>query len=352
MKIKIISDIKIICSNEHGIHNYFAWPSVAKLQDGSLLGVASGFRVAHVCPFGKVVAFRSYDEGVSWTAPEVIIDTPLDDRDGGICTFGEQGVMVTSFNNTPTFQRNRIHARATYVNAYLDEMEKCDWQKYYGSTLAVSHDGGKTYDNPIVVPITSPHGPLELSDGRILYVGSVFEYKNEISHIECHILDESGKTSLLSRIEDIDENILFCEPHAIQLKSGRIVVHIRAQQKGRYFTIYQSISDDHGKTFSRPVQLLADKGGAPAHLLELSSGVLISVYSYREEPYGIRAMFSKDGGETWDTDNILIDSEPASDLGYPCSVELFDGSILTIFYSRACTGGASVIKQVIWRLEE
>jgi hypothetical protein len=81
MNITIKEDARIICSNPNGIHNYFGWPSVARLQDGSLMAVASGFRIAHVCPFGKVVAFRSYDEGKSWTNHVVIESEP----DHGYC---------------------------------------------------------------------------------------------------------------------------------------------------------------------------------------------------------------------------------------------------------------------------
>ena len=68
MKVKIIEKAKTICSNPSGIHNYFGWPSVARLSDGALMAVASGFRIAHVCPFGKVVGIKSYDEGKSWNA--------------------------------------------------------------------------------------------------------------------------------------------------------------------------------------------------------------------------------------------------------------------------------------------
>ena len=67
MKINIIQSEKTICSNEHSIHKYFGWPSVSRLQDGSLAMVASGFRLSHICPFGKVVMCRSYDEGKSWS---------------------------------------------------------------------------------------------------------------------------------------------------------------------------------------------------------------------------------------------------------------------------------------------
>ena len=90
------------------------------------------------------------------------------------------------------------------------------------------------------------------------------------------------------------------------------------------FSIYQSVSVDGGKSFSVPVRLLGECGGAPAHLMKHSSGVLISTYGYREQPYGIRAMLSKDGGKTWQTDLVLWDKGVNGDLGYPCSVELSD----------------------------
>ena len=349
MNIRILEAPKTICSNPHGMHRYFAWPSVTRLQDGSLAAVASGFRLAHVCPFGKVVLFRSYDEGRSWTAPEVILDTPLDDRDGGICTFGESGVVVTSFNNDPSFQR-RFAKDSPYRTAYLDAVEATEnCRDYLGSTMVISRDGGKTFGDPILCPISSPHGPCTLLDGTVLYVGRRFHDDGSQPHLECRVLHPDGSTSLRSRIADVGEHLLSCEPHAIQLPSGRIVVHIRVQDdQKKHFTVYQSVSDDLGYTFTAPVPLLADKGGSPPHLLLHSSGVLVSVYGYREKPYGIRAMFSRDGGETWDTDNVLLSEEPSADLGYPASVELLYGRILTVFYTRERAGGDSVIRQVVW----
>lgn len=359
MKINIVQKPTVICSNPNGIHTYFGWPSVCRLGDGTLMAVASGFRIAHVCPFGKLVAIKSRDEGKTWSAPEVLLDTPLDDRDGGIMTFGNDGVIVTTFNNTPAFQRGNCHTMPTYANAYLDAVEKRgDWERYLGSSILISRDGGATFGDQIIVPISSPHGPCELSDGTVLYVGRLFHDVDSVSHIECHTVTPDGKTEFRSRIENISDDLLSCEPHALQLPSGRIIVHIRVQRKSGYslksrvFTVYQSISDDNGYTFSRPVQIIPDDSGSPAHLIQHSSGALISIYGHRAAPYGIRAMFSLDGGETWDIDNVILDEEPSADLGYPASVELGDGNILTVYYTRESAGGASVIKQVIWNFEK
>ena len=386
MNIKIIKDVKTIMSNPTGVHNYFAWPTVARLQDGTLACVASGFRVGHVCPFGKAVMIRSYDNGESWTRPEVIIDTPLDDRDSGICTFGESGVIVTSFNNTVKFQRGH-HDITPYKSAYLDVVEKrCDEEKYLGSTAVISRDCGRTFGDIIMLPVSAPHGPITLNDGSIFYVGrickgdySAFEEKV----IRCYKISPEGDAELLSKIDDIDGYNSW-EPHAIQLPDGKIIVHIRVQDEMtvKAFTTYQCESYDGGKSFTKPHAILPIKGGAPSHLMLHSSGMLISTYSYRMSPYGIRAMFSRDGGESWDSGNqifvngmsktpdgipIIADPQHADDfdplnigadydLGYPASVELDDGSILTVFYAHEKSGPRSaspaVIRQIVWRFEE
>ena len=355
MKICIIEPPRIICENKTGLHRYFGWPTVARLADGSLLAVASGFRVAHVCPFGKVIGIRSRDGGRSWSNPEILIDTPLDDRDAGLLPLSDGRVLLTSFTNTPDFQRGYAdRTKLPYVNAYLEMVEaEGGWERYHGATLAVSRDGGLHFDPPHVVPLSSPHGPCECADGTVLYVGSVnTEAEAGRSCIECHTVDADGNLSFRARIENGEEDLRYNEPHARALRSGRILVHIRAENRQKHiFTLFQSISDDGGHTFSRPRRLLGDEGGAPAYILELSDGTVLSVCSHRAPPYGIRAMLSRDGGESWETDLPLVEDEPTPDLGYPSSVELEDGSILTVYYSKLDDGG-SALKQVIFRIEE
>jgi hypothetical protein len=74
--------------------------------------------------------------------------------------------------------------------------------------------------------------------------------------------------------------------------------------------------------------------GFPAHLLELRDGRILCTYGYRRKPFGVRASISKDGGRTWDTQTeiILRDDGGTHDLGYPSSVELPDGRVLTTYW--------------------
>ena len=75
-------------------------------------------------------------------------------------------------------------------------------------------------------------------------------------------------------------------------------------------------------------------GGAPPHLIMTSTGVLLCTYGRRKKPYGIMAMFSTDGGKTWEKDVRLYENPFSDDLGYPSTVELDDGTLITVFYEK------------------
>ncbi len=374
MKKLVASEKRAICSNPDSLFRYFGWPSVARLQDGTLAMVASGFRLKHICPFGKGILCYSRDEGNTWTAPAVIMDTPLDDRDSGIVPFaGGRRVIFTSFNNTVAAQRNwsqnakgehkwADQARKDFAEAYLRLLETTDAEeRYLGSTYRISEDGGYTFGPVKRVPVTAPHGPCVLNDGSLFYVGRGFTEDNcstieRRPDIQCWHMNAQDEFEYVSSIENINDGlgpILSCEPHSIQLPSGKIIVHIRVERyrsERRLFTVFQSESIDGGKTFSKPRQILGDLGGSPAHLLLHSSGVLISTYGYREKPYGERVMLSRDEGETWDTDYVLDADANSGDLGYPATVELNDGRLLTVYYENI--GEQSVIMQQTWCLPE
>ena len=295
--------------------------------------------------------------------PAPVIDTPLDDRDGGIVPFGKSSVVVTSFNHTLAFQRQKDNSdgsdtayRMSYLDCLTPEEEAC----YLGITFRISHDCGVSFGELYKSPVTSPHGPLELPDGTLLWVGRADPFVNihqEQDRIEAHRMYPDGSMAFVGAIDNINEDgkeLLSCEPHAIRLKDGRILTLIRAQKVGEdpIFTLYQSVSDDDGKTWSKPKRVLDRLGGAPAHLCYHSSGVLICTYGYREHPYGVKVMFSHDEGKNWEIGYDLYTTETSDDLGYPATVELTDGSLLTVFYALEKVGGPAVIMQQKWSFEE
>lgn len=364
MNVEIVSK-KVVLSNPDSFHGYSGWPSVTRLQNGRLAMVASAFRINHVCPFGKCVISYSENEGETWSLPAPVIDTLLDDRDGGITAFGESDVIVTSFNNSIEFQRNATlrkvphypYKHKEYVDSYLDILEReFDWKKYLGSTFRMSHDGGTTFGEIKKIPVTCPHGPAALSDGTLLYIGSrksmeTGRHAND-KCLACYKVFPDGSYEYMGEIPRVTEDLVSCEPHTIVLSDGTVLVHIRVQgRENTILTIYQSESYDGGRTFTEPHQILANKGGAPAHIIQ-DGDTLISTYSYREAPYGIRAMFSQDNGKTWETDVVLVDDGISWDIGYPASVVLKDGNILTVYYGKTEKDAPGVIMQVIWNYKK
>ena len=68
-------------------------------------------------------------------------------------------------------------------------------------------------------------------------------------------------------------------------------------------------------------------------------------------PVGIRVMFSRDGGESWSASEELYTNDFSLDLGYPSTVELKDGSLLTVFYAHLAPDEPAVILQRKWRID-
>ncbi len=351
MKIRLIGNVKTVMSNPEGNHRYFGWPTIARLKNGRIAVGASGYRIEHVCPFGKGVLAFSDDEGENYTEPVAVIDTVLDDRDVGLTPFGESGLIVTSFNNTTAFQRDNMPQTKECFD-YIDSVDPEEENKALGSTFRISYDNAESFGEILKSPVTSPHGPIVLNDGKIMWIGTVY---GESEKVEVYIIDpENGEMTFLSRLDTQDcGGLMFDEPNAIQLPDGRIVCHFRIEdEKAGVFTLYQSESFDNGISWSSPRQIIKDDSGAPAHLFLHSSGLLISAFGRRSYPCGIRAIISSDKGESWSEEVIIYENRDTDDdLGYPSTIELHDGTLLTVFYSKETEASPAVIMQQKWSIE-
>ncbi|MBE6646874.1 MAG: exo-alpha-sialidase [Ruminococcaceae bacterium] len=358
MNIKLLGSPSTVMHNPEarfGTFGYFAWPTAKRLQDGRIAVAASGFRIVHVCPFGKAVICFSRDEGETYSLPAVVTDTPLDDRDGGLCPFDEKGLIFTSFTNRHIFTDGDEGPIRKYFYAYLDTLTREDEEKYLCANFKISLDGGTTFGEFKKSPITSPHGPIQLKNGKILWVGMRYFDGKSDSHewrVDSYILDPtSGKMEKIGEIDPIyvdGERKKCCEPYTAELSDGTLICHIRVEPE---FSLFQTESHDGGYTWTAPHRILPPHGGAPSHIIEHSSGVMIATYSYRESPYGIKVMLSRDKGQSWSEGEYLYSNTVSYDLGYPTSVELSDGSIATVFYATEDTSVGAKIMQQKWRLD-
>jgi len=356
----------IVCRVPNERFGYFGWPTVARLDDDTLVVASSGLRSAHVCPFGKTVLNISRDDGATWSEPRVIQDSMIDDRDAGVVNLGGDTLLVTWFRSD-----TRKYADA----GWLPEAERKTWTDIFatawtdaavaallGSWVMLSDDAGATWSDPIRVPVSTPHGPIRLHDGTLLYLGKRYGAWSNMgeSVITAARSADGGRTwETLGTVPVCDKTdpVNYHEPHVVELPSGRLIGMIRIQDhSGKTlqaadipsFSLMQTESDDGGHTWS-PARPLGFHG-SPPHIIRHSSGSLIVTYGYRQEPYGQRVAISRDDGVTWAHDWVLRDDGPDGDLGYPATVELADGSLFTVYYQKAAAGEKCSLLWSRWRL--
>lgn len=353
----------IVNRSESALFPYQAWPTVCRDENGTLYVTCSGHRLGHLCPFGKNLMFISRDEGESWSSPIIINDTELDDRDSGILSLGGGKLLMTYFNHPKEFYFKERDWVERNTNAVTHDMSLgllegwknlTDEQNHGGSFIRLSKDGGMSWGKPIKVPVTSPHGPTKLGNGDLLYFGK--ERLSEIYEdgaIYAFLSRDGGLNwECLSRVPNPEgiENELLHEPHAIELADGRLVGAIRAQGKAsKYgFGVLLCYSEDGGLSWSTP----KDIGicGSPPHLLLHSSGAVILTYARRHTPFGQRARISLDGCRSFGEEIVIGEEISDSDLGYPSTVELSDGSLLTVYYQKCKNDDFCSILSTKWSI--
>lgn len=300
---------RIVCADA-GAGAYEAFPDVCRLPSGELVCVFyAGY--GHVSdprpdlPTGARIALcRSRDDGRTWSAAEVVADTPNDDRDPSIVALSGGELLVTFM----TYDAKR--AKGTH------------------QAMSVrSTDGGKTWSEPS--PIETPFTQLEavstpprlMPDGRLLltpygnHTGDSRSYKHA-AVIESLDLGRTWKT--LAQIKSSKHLLL--EPDLVRLPDGRLLIVTRP-------VMAWTESLDGGKTWSEP-QDLGISGDCP-YLLLTSKGVLLC--GIRHHPTkSTSVIYSADLGKTW-RGPAVIDAVVGA---YPSMVELADGRILVVYYTE------------------
>ncbi len=91
--------------------------------------------------------------------------------------------------------------------------------------------------------------------------------------------------------------------------------------------------------------------GLPSHLLRLGDDRLMMTYGHRRAPFGNQARLSEDHGRTWSEPVIVSGDGAGGDLGYPSTVQLGDGSLVTAWYEKMRDSPYAVLRQAKWSLE-
>ena len=363
-----------------GTDHHSAFPEIIRLQNGELLPL---FRQAPVRPGNGIAGdtyeaathyhkdtssrgalVRSLDDGETWDPSTFVIVDPADgkqDHNMGMIAQVSSGEILV----------NNIRLFADLDEEAAEEFEGKRTLFPYatnraGGTMAFdslylirSSDNGHTWGAPQPFGVetmdywshTGQTGVVELPDGTWLtpFHGSTHPDETDRSFIARS--SDGGQTwgQATTVAYDPEQRISFHEPPLLRLSNGRLLTVIRTAGADDY--MYQAFSTDDGWTWQglKRTQI----HGHPSHLIELQSGRILCTYGHRHDPMGIRAVFSDDQGETWDMDHMVVirDDGMDRDLGYPASIQMKDGRILSSYYTHG-EDGIRYIGGSIWSEEK
>jgi hypothetical protein len=303
------------------------FPVLTKLRDGSIAAVVRG-GAPHIGIGGRLDFIRSTDGGKTWAEPTVIVDSKWDDRNPA---FGQMpdGTIVCAYAEAQTYN------------------EKGEWDTKAGEYLhfyVTSADNGKTWSEKqklFAGPIRggSPYGKIVVTDdGTALlsvYGGADPEWTGEprVPEGATKLVGivrsrDNGRTwSDFSFVSTRDHN----ETALLALTSEHLLAAARTYSLGNVALLE---SHNGGRTWTDP-KPVTEKSQHPADLIRLADGKLLLTYGNRREPLGCGAILSADSGRTWDyAHRAMVGWTCVSgDCGYPSSVQLDDGTIVTLYYS-------------------
>ena len=345
-----VDDTRVI---SHLAHRYHGWPTLARRRNGQLLLVCSGGRESHVCPFGRVELMRSDDGGAHWSWPQTLIDSAIDDRDAGVLETPRGSLLVTTFTSLafeqPTyFPKSDAQKVARWIAA-RDRVPETTRKKMLGEWIIRSTDGGQNWSSPSRCGVNSPHGPIALANGDLLYAGK--ELYNQHNRIGAAVSVDDGVSwkwagTIPSRPGD--DHRQYHELHAVEAAPGRLIAHIRNHNPRHAGETLQSESTDGGRTWTTPHEI--GVWGLPSHLLKLADGRLLMSYGHRRRPFGNQVRISDDAGATWSEPMGLSGDGAGGDLGYPSTVQLDNGHLVTAWYEKLKGASLAVLRQARWQL--
>ncbi len=315
-----------------GIDGACAWPQLTRSSNGELAALIWP-RNNHGLTEGAAECWVSSDQGVTWTRAGVPVpNEPSTNRmnlAGGLTADGVYIMAVGGWDHRPPFTEDARLGGMNHKGAHTLQ-----------PVVSFSHDVGRTWTDrhEMNMPL-GKNGGGAVPFGRIGPLGG--DELGLMVYLEgaafCTSTD-SGKTwKIKSRIPG---EAAHNETTWIRLTNGDLLAAARTAPEN---AIEGFRSTDGGATWISEGPLTMPYQ-APADLIALPDGRILLSYGVRNSGfYGVAARLGDATGRHWSAPIFLVDLDgstdsnaesPMRDGGYPSSVALPDGMVVTAYYSR------------------
>lgn len=327
--------------------SYAVFPSIRMAEETGRLAVSfrAGGPRSHINSKGAGhVSMISDDGGRTWSEGGGVPWRRFTGPDGRFI-----GVGCKWWQEHPVQEREQLEEQGYVVRDVREGIVAI----CAGAYSRWSDDGGETWerkdmDLPFTALLASGMNSLQLDDGTILFPVYGTPHRGDQNCSWALRSTDYGATWNMVEVGSLPDRPLN-EPEIIETASGRLLILMRTGTGDDH--LWQAVSEDKGASWHD----LRDTGvkGHPPDLLRLADGRILLCYGFRHAPLSVRAVVSSDEGETWDLDHIwaLREGGGSNDLGYPHSVQLADGTVVTVYYFNE-SGGMQFIGCTRWRVPE
>jgi hypothetical protein len=303
------------------IDNVCAWPNLTLLPDGAMVALIFN-QPCHGTWEGDVECWASTDGGQLWERRSVVTaHEPGTNRFNLAAGLAHDGALVTIINGAaPVPPVGMPREQKPY--------------RFLPNLVCRSYDGGRSWTStesftlPDGTTEVIPFGDIERSpDGTLGVTGYTWRggESNNALFFRSHDDGRTWREAVTIGADDYNETDI------LSLGDGRWLAAARTLRDGH---LELFASTDGGQSWARQLPLTLPRQH-PAHLLRLGDGRILITYGIRNRGlYGIGARLSPDEGQSWGPPIVLVDLEDATDGGYPSSVQLADGTIVTAYYAN------------------